>query len=138
MSNLIRRQDAIDLIEQFYAFESKSEQIALQIAMRDLPSAQPEPKRGKWIYCEDTTADCVDGYRCDQCGFFVPWDYQHKGIDFIQDYNFCPNCGADMRTAEQIVHDAIDNTPMAEDAYPGIKERLHKAVDDMREVTNGN
>ena len=48
MSNLIRRQDAIDLIEQFYAFESKSEQIALQIAMRDLPSAQPEPKRGKW------------------------------------------------------------------------------------------
>ena len=62
-----------------------------------LPTIQPEPKRGKWIYCEDTTADCVDGYRCDQCGFFVPWDYQHKGIDFIQDYNFCPYCGSDMR-----------------------------------------
>ena len=60
-----------------------------------IPSA--EPKRGKWIYCEDSMADCVDGYRCDKCGFFVPWDYKHKGIDFIQDYNFCPNCGADMR-----------------------------------------
>ena len=56
-----------------------------------------QPKRGRWIYCEDTTADCVDGYRCDQCGFFVPWDYQHKSIDYIKDYNFCPNCGADMR-----------------------------------------
>lgn len=55
-----------------------------------------EPKMGKWIYCEDSTADCVDGYRCDQCGFFVPWDYKHKGIDFIQDYNLCPNCGAKM------------------------------------------
>ena len=56
-----------------------------------------QPKRGRWIYCEDSNADCVDGYRCDQCGFFVPWDYQHKSIDYIKDYNFCPNCGADMR-----------------------------------------
>jgi DNA-directed RNA polymerase subunit RPC12/RpoP len=55
-----------------------------------------QPKRGRWLYCEDTTADCVDGYRCDQCGLFVPWDYQHKSIDYIKDYNFCPNCGAKM------------------------------------------
>lgn len=40
-----------------------------------------------------------------------------------------------LEIARQIVHDAIDNTPMAEDAYPGIKERLHKAVDEVREVT---
>mgnify|MGYP003471924080 CR=1 FL=1 len=53
-----------------------------------------EPKRGKWIYCEDSTADSVDGYRCDQCGFFVPWDYTHKSIDYIKDYNFCPKCGS--------------------------------------------
>lgn len=53
-----------------------------------------QPKRGRWIYCEDSTADCVDGYRCDQCGFFVPWDYKHKSIDYIKDYNFCPMCGS--------------------------------------------
>ena len=53
-----------------------------------------QPKRGRWIYCEDSMADCVDGYRCDQCGFFTPWDYQHKSIDYIKDYNFCPNCGS--------------------------------------------
>lgn len=53
-------------------------------------------KRGRWIYCEDSIANSVDGYRCDKCGFFVPWDYQHKSIDYIEDYNFCPNCGARM------------------------------------------
>ena len=71
----------------------------IQDTIEDLPPIQP--KRGRWIYCEDSTADCVDGYRCDQCGFFVPWDYKHKGIDFIQDYNFCQNCGADMRQREE-------------------------------------
>ena len=51
---------------------------------------------GKWVYGEDFTADCVDGYRCSQCGFFVPWDYNHKLIDYINDYAYCPNCGAKM------------------------------------------
>ena len=34
-----------------------------------------------------------------------------------------------MRIAKQIVHNAIDNTPMAEDIFVGIKEKLHKAVE---------
>lgn len=51
--------------------------------------------QGKWIYGEHDVAMC-DGYRCDKCGFFVPWDCKHKYIDFINDYHFCPNCGARM------------------------------------------
>lgn len=51
--------------------------------------------QGEWIYGEHDVAIC-DGYRCDRCGFFVPWDYEHKFIDFINDYHFCPNCGAKM------------------------------------------
>ena len=58
------------------------------------PSA--DRPQGEWIYGEYDVAMC-DGYRCDRCGFFVPWDYEHKSIDFINDYNFCPNCGARMR-----------------------------------------
>lgn len=58
-----------------------------------LPSAQPERKTGRWIYCENDV-DMRDGYRCDKCGFFVPWDYQHKAIDFIKDYHYCPDCGS--------------------------------------------
>ena len=60
-----------------------------------MPSAQPQRMRGKWTYGEDEYG--IDGYHCDKCGFFLPWDYTHKFIDFIKDYHFCPNCGADMR-----------------------------------------
>jgi len=65
--------------------------------LEQLPSVQPQ--KGKWIYGEHDVAMC-DGYRCDKCGFFVPWDYQHKFIDFIKDYNYCPSCGADMREGD--------------------------------------
>jgi ribosomal protein S27AE len=61
----------------------------------DLPPVQPERKKGEWIYGEDEYG--VDGYHCDECGYFVPWDYVHKFINYIEDYKFCPNCGADMR-----------------------------------------
>ena len=54
-----------------------------------------EPKKGKWIYGEDEYG--MDGYKCDKCGFFVPWDYTHTFINYINDYHYCPNCGADMR-----------------------------------------
>ena len=95
-TDCISRQAAIDIIEDFphgdvWNVESMEEMV---YRIKLLPPAQP--KRGKWIYCEDSTEDCVDGYRCDQCGFFAPWDYKHKGIDYIQDYNFCPKCGAKM------------------------------------------
>ena len=88
--DVISRQKAIDALYSVDEYNSRSVK-----AIKQLPPIQP--KRGRWLYCEDSTADCVDGYRCDQCGFFTPWDYKHKGIDYIQDYNFCPNCGADMR-----------------------------------------
>ena len=111
MSDLIDRQEAIEALDEqieqcnkaLGSFDiSPKDEYAIKVErasleaykeqLENMPSA--EPKRGKWIYCEDSTADCVDGYRCDQCGFFVPWDYQHKSIDYIKDYNFCPKCGS--------------------------------------------
>ena len=95
MDDLISRQAAIDAVRMVIG-DNRS--ISVCDAIKQLPPIQlAEPKRGRWLYCEDTTADCVDGYRCDQCGFFVPWDYRHKSIDYIKDYNFCPHCGSDMR-----------------------------------------
>ena len=62
-----------------------------------MPSA--DRPQGEWIYGEHNVAMC-DGYRCNRCDFFVPWDYEHKFIDFINDYHFCPNCGAKMKGAD--------------------------------------
>lgn len=88
-TNCISREQAIEAVRMVIG-DNRS--ISVCDAIKQLPPIQP--KRGKWIYCEDSMADCVDGYRCDQCGFFVPWDYQHKSIDYIEDYNFCPKCGS--------------------------------------------
>ena len=64
--------------------------------LSNAPTIEPERKTGKWIYSEHDVAMC-DGYRCNKCGFFVPWDYKHKSIDYIKDYHCCPNCYAYMK-----------------------------------------
>ena len=55
-------------------------------------------KRGRWIYGENKYG--IDGYCCNICEFFVPWDYIHKFINYIDDYKFCPHCGAEMRRTD--------------------------------------
>ena len=96
--DLISRQAAIDALDNIKIPRNASwypyYQQALT-AVSKLPSAQPEQKTGEWIYGEHDVAMC-DGYRCNKCGFFVPWDYRHKSIDYIKDYHFCPNCGTKM------------------------------------------
>lgn len=60
--------------------------------IRTLPSAQPERKKGKWIEQDDGW----DGiyYECSECKeAFTLID----GTPTDNLYNFCPNCGADMR-----------------------------------------
>ena len=113
-SDCISRQAAIDAVKKntfrlTFAEEQNCEghvawsaeavySDVMEGALLDLPSAQPQRMRGKWTYGEDEYG--IDGYHCDKCGFFVPWDYTHKFIDFIKDYHFCPNCGADMRSEQ--------------------------------------
>ena len=98
MDDTISRQAAIAALDKRFdsiPMEQKTEILLLRKDLRNLPSAQPQRMRGKWAYGEDEYG--IDGYHCDKCGFFVPWDYTHKFINFIKDYHFCPNCGADMR-----------------------------------------
>ena len=97
-SDTISRQAAIDALDKRFdkiPMEQTTEILKLRKDLRGLPSIQSEQRRGRWIYGEDEYG--IDGYHCDKCGFFVPWDYTHKFINYIEDYNFCPSCGADMR-----------------------------------------
>lgn len=94
---LIESMNACDLddpVEKLLArndAKGADEQRQLAEWLRELQERrkQPEIIRGEWIHGEDEYG--MDGYHCDKCGFFVPWD------NYIEDYNFCPNCGADMR-----------------------------------------
>ena len=54
--------------------------------------------QGEWIYCEDD--DGQDGYRCSECGFFVPWYYDYEDSNYILDYKACPHCLARMKGAD--------------------------------------
>ena len=51
----------------------------------DMLLSQPEQKKGKWI----------DDTYCSECG----WVNQVESgfIGSVKGFNFCPNCGADMR-----------------------------------------
>ena len=66
-----------------------------------------KPKRQKGLWVVETEADiksgtnAISGYKCNICGYYVPWDFTHKSPFFIEEYNFCPHCGADMRREQK-------------------------------------
>jgi hypothetical protein len=79
-TDLISRQDAIDMIRNHWSDFSNADNYRTAKACVDaVPPIRP--KRGKW------TADNA----CSECGC-QPWFSRD-----IHNYNFCPNCGADMR-----------------------------------------
>lgn len=89
MDDLISRERVIATIDSFNVFESRYDQIKLELMIRELPSAQP--KRGKWIR---------DGHhiRCDQCGMYM-CDTDREGDRIPTE--FCPNCGAKMEVDDE-------------------------------------
>ena len=84
MSDLISRQEAIDYFFRPYSNEESYSNIDIKRALRSLPSAQTERKKGRW---ERIPFSFAGGYRCSVCGQKSWEKYWH----------FCPNCGADMR-----------------------------------------
>lgn len=108
MSELIYKQDAIDLVKEVcdaimsgcdshYDPETEDEVYndllevdailkcnkEIRIALANLSSAETR-KKGKWIDNRDVS------WMCSECG---------KWLDVLQgdvDMNYCPNCGADM------------------------------------------
>ena len=87
--DLISRQDTIETVNETIAQyipylirETNGIPLEVALAIKRLPSAQ---KTGKWE---------IQGNRgiCSQC---------HKYTYLGYEYDFCPNCGADMREGEQ-------------------------------------
>ena len=90
MSDLIRRSDAIEAVwspqvrPNELIFDALKR--AIESEINNLPSA--DRPRGEWIEQED---DYHHYWECSECGMGV-------GLDDIR--NFCPNCGAHMKGAD--------------------------------------
>ena len=92
MSDLIDKEKFIYTLifsEKTKSIFVKDLRSVIEVA-NEMPSAEPERKKGEWIY--DTERVAGDGwtyrqYHCSECGF--------QELGGLQ--NFCPNCGADMR-----------------------------------------
>ena len=108
MDNLISRKQTIDAWkEDFKGFVNsldmpRDDYKGIMEYINELPSAQPERKKGKWIKIPEFLGDDVSGFvdnhfSCSECkkeAEINPW-----GFYVLSD--FCPNCGADMREGEQ-------------------------------------
>ena len=113
MNDLISRQAAIDVIDAVFPVDPMKSEYAQGIAcgaalaktyVEQLPSAQPERKNGKWVevavtdgYDKDGIKTWISVMQCDQCGFIVNAVEGH-----MAQYNYCPNCGADMRPSSAL------------------------------------
>lgn len=89
MSDLIDRNAVMLRVREFIGNPTYNENMLVN-DINALPSAEPERKKGKWIY--DTERVMGDGwtynqYHCSECGQQI--------IGAVR--NFCPYCGADMK-----------------------------------------
>lgn len=87
-----------DAIEAFKGREPLIHDVYTATAIiRSVPST--ERPQGEWIYCEDHVGH--DGYKCSECGFFVPWCYDvYADSNFIRHYHTCPHCDSRMKGAD--------------------------------------
>ena len=96
--DLIRRSDAINLCEKWRNRTNEHHDkngwyIAdtLLKATKELPSA--DRPQGEWII-EKTLYDNYN-YRCSYCDW-----YECHAYPDVEPYNYCPNCGARMKGAD--------------------------------------
>lgn len=100
MTEYIDRQSAIGMLSQRkhlaikeYNYDEVRLMDFLIDSIEDLPSADVrENVHGEWIYKKGDMVTCADGWSCSHCKCTY-----HTRVPYFKDFNFCPNCGADMR-----------------------------------------
>ena len=106
MSDYIKREDAIRACNErqiisgdFITGIRYPTADEIREVITDIPSADVvERKRGKWTYNLEQ-GDPIS-IECPLCGatIYISGDIpDDENYLFAEDYNFCPNCGADMR-----------------------------------------
>lgn len=110
-SDLISRQDAIDAIGEIFDilwakvhkagaeipnshmipnsqwFDGMAEAIGI---IRNMPSAEPERKTGKWVALDRDKGGYTLTYECSECGSLI----MRAMVVREMDYEYCPYCGS--------------------------------------------
>ena len=103
MSDLISRKAVINIIhkeiEEVTDYLQHDALIELEADLEEIPPVEAVPVvHGEWLdfYGDYSTAECD---QCAECYEVSPDSEPKKEYfeAFKQCYNFCPNCGADMR-----------------------------------------
>lgn len=91
MDDLISRQVTM---EAFYQYPNvKWTSLDVMEKINEVPSAQFELKRGKWVKMTGMMPPEYFGhYECSECG----WHLSHHDKTKENELGFCPNCGAIM------------------------------------------
>jgi hypothetical protein len=92
MDDQISRQAAIDALRDKFK-RTPTNAIRAMDAVKQLPPAEPERKKGKWIV--DALANNI--WHCSECGTDAPVE-PTGGTEYKS--NYCPCCGFDMRGEE--------------------------------------
>ena len=97
----ISRQAVVDLVEELETQRLKGDIDLLYAPMikgvRALPSAQPQRIKGRWLKKESVGRWDDTLWECSECGCL----HRDNVFCISGDFNFCPNCGADMRGDEK-------------------------------------
>ena len=96
MSDTIYRQDAIEAVDVKCLHRGIVK--GIQGIIEDLPSAQPQRKKGKWISEVKGKKAIIDEYgnvtcsaHCSECG-----DWLTASDEYACRGRYCPSCGARM------------------------------------------
>lgn len=92
MSDLISRKWLMECVDEgWIKFDTEKDTNTYIHLVRDIaPSAQPERRKGKWIYRPEI--GWGEAWVCSECEEITKSTIMGKPR-----YNFCPMCGADMR-----------------------------------------
>lgn len=96
MDDLITRQAVKDWLLRWEGYIDGDMIARMQYRVIDIPPAQSEPKRGRWVHSDiyftasnNPNIKVYLEWRCSECG---------ESFRFHPSHNYCPNCGAKMET----------------------------------------
>ena len=97
MSDLVSRQAALDNAHRqlWYRMNQQGMKDRIDEWLNNLPSAQPERKKGKCVWCSSPYR--IEYYWIDREGCTASFADEDRHVVATGIANFCPNCGADMR-----------------------------------------